>query len=140
MDVFYSYMSFWRRTMGYEMHEDVMFAMWVIGGKTDVWTQGNYFEHLLDWWTQRENPSWRVLTLFYEDIVENKRACVKLMMDFMGIDMLSESEEDKLIEEVIQKTAHAKMAKEKSKFHTGGLVVPWTAKYNWPPSIFLGWM
>ena len=71
--------------------------------------RSNYWEHLLSWWRQRDNPS--VLLLTYEQMIETPEVHVRMLADFCGIAL-----DDELLALTLDRSSFAYMLKHNSKF------------------------
>ena len=81
-----------------------------IEGKVDF---GNYFDHLNGWFTERNREN--ILFLTYEGLIEDLRGAVKRIGSFLGGEFLKNSNEDAIVDSVVQKCSISSMkAMEKS--------------------------
>mmetsp|Transcript_11964 Transcript_11964/g.40459 ORF Transcript_11964/g.40459 Transcript_11964/m.40459 type:complete len:328 (+) Transcript_11964:46-1029(+) len=71
---------------------------------------GNYFDHISSWWPRRDDTN--VLFLCYEDIQEDKAACVRIIADFMGVECTPE-----LLQATLDHSTKAFMAEHQLKFY-----------------------
>lgn len=69
----------------------------------------NYWDHLLSWWRQRDNPD--VLLLTYEHMIETPEAHVRMLADFCSIAL-----DDELLALTLERSSLAYMLAHKDKF------------------------
>lgn len=69
----------------------------------------SYWDHLLSWWAQRDNPD--VLLLTYEHMIESPEHHIRLLADFCGIAL-----DDDLAALTLERSSLAYMLEHKSKF------------------------
>ncbi len=69
----------------------------------------NYWDHLLSWWRQRDNPD--VLLLTYEDMIDAPEAHIPMLADFCGIAL-----DDDLLTLTLERSSLAYMIEHKDRF------------------------
>lgn len=78
---------------------------WIMGGAQGI----NYWDHLLSWWRQRDNP--KVLLFTYEHMIESPEAHVRILAEFCDIPIDKE-----LLALALERSSLAYMLEHKSKF------------------------
>lgn len=69
----------------------------------------NYWDHLLSWWRQRDNPN--VLLLTYEHMIETPEAHVRMLADFCGLAL-----DDDRLALTLERSSLAYMLEHKDRF------------------------
>ena len=90
----------------------------------DIW-DNNYWGHLLSWWEQRHNP--QVLLLTYEGIHADLPVAVRIIADFLGIDL-----DEDLFDIVVEQASIGFMQAHKSKF-SDPIMLEASAKHGFIP-------
>ena len=70
--------------------------------------EASYFEHLVSWWTHRNDPN--VLLIFFEEMKEDLESVVKAVASFVGID------DEKKIRNAVQMSTFEFMKANSKKF------------------------
>lgn len=78
---------------------------WIMGGPQGT----NYWDHLLSWWRQRDNPN--VLLLTYEHMIDAPEAHIRMLADFCGIAL-----DDDLLALTLERSSLAYMLDHKDRF------------------------
>jgi len=86
----------------------------------------SYWDHLLSWWRQRDNPD--VLLLTYEHMIETPEAHVRMLADFCGIAF-----DDQLLALALERSSLAYMLEHKDKFSDPMLLELSEERCGFPP-------
>ena len=97
------------------------------------WLCGTPYDNMLSWLDCIENgDKYNTLTLFYEDLHENRKACVEKIYHFMEMDKYLDSKADinkeDLINKVYDMSSHKYMSQIDDKFRFGETFAQWIRK------------
>lgn len=86
----------------------------------------NYWDHLLSWWEARDDPDTLLLT--YEHMIAAPEAQVRMLADFVGIDLNGD-----LLAMVLERSSLAFMLKHKDRFDDALMRAASEERCNLPP-------
>ena len=102
--------SFYHHTRGFPRHYDFADGTWdaffecFLRGEVDF---GDYFDHLLSWWPQRNAPN--VLFLTYERMLESPPAAVRTLAQFIGGEAALAVAEPGVLERIVAHSSFGEM-------------------------------
>lgn len=117
----YRFMEGWFIEPGTVPIED-FYAGWIEPGP-----QGsNYWDHLLSWWTVRDDPDTRLLT--YEHMIDDPELHVRLIADFIDVDL-----DEDLLAMVLERSSLPFMLAHKDRFDDALMRAASEERCNLPP-------
>ena len=109
--------SFYYHTQGFVKHYDFAegtftdFFECFIDGNVDF---GDYFEHLVPWYTGKDQAN--ILFLTYEEMIANTRSAVIEIAKFLGAHYLSRLQRSDILNNILHHTSFEQMSQEQSRW------------------------